>query len=166
MYTPLIQEYAQGGMLLRRSISGLSEEEIKSAPIEGQWSFQQLVIHVADAEQAFAFRVKKILAEEKPTLEAWNENLFAARLAYFHQSVEDAVTSVEVTRRQLVRILQQTPAESFERTGIHAERGVLTAHQIVQLATDHLLHHLKFVHDKRRVMSNELKDDFNPRTDD
>jgi uncharacterized damage-inducible protein DinB len=166
MFTPLVEEYARGAVLLRRSIEGLSPEEILSAPVEGKWSFQKVVVHLADAEQAFAVRIKKVLAEEKPTLEAWNENLFAARLAYSKQSVEDALTIVESSRRQIVSILKQTPVESFERVGIHTERGPLTAHQLVQLATDHLLHHLKFVHDKRKVIDKELTGDFNPRTDD
>ena len=51
-------------------------------------------MHLADAEAAFADRIRRIIAEDDPVLLAWDENKFAERLMYAEQSAADAVALV------------------------------------------------------------------------
>jgi uncharacterized damage-inducible protein DinB len=148
----LIDQYEAGPAKLKEAIIGLSHDELLAAPIPGKWSTQQVVIHLADAEAAQADRMRRVLATDNPPLLAWDENQFAANLHYDVQSAEDAVQMIELTRRQLARILRASPASAFDRTGTHSERGKQTLRDILTMAVTHMDHHLKFVDEKRKAL--------------
>jgi uncharacterized damage-inducible protein DinB len=151
----LIKKYSEGAEDLPQSIQGLTPDDMQQAPPAdggpevGRWTIQQVVIHLADAEAALADRMRRVIAEDDPVLQAWDENKFAERLMYAEQSAEDAVALVALTRRQLGRVLQKLPDEAFERSGRHTERGRQTLAEILAMAVWHLNHHLKFIKAKR-----------------
>ena len=149
MTRELIEQYERGGQKLGQAILGMTHAELLAVPIPGKWSTQQVVIHLADAEAAFADRIRRIIASDNPPLLAWDENQFAARLFYSEQSAEDAVTMIDITRRQLTRVLLKLPNAAFSRTGEHSESGKLTLEDVVGKAVWHMDHHLKFIAEKR-----------------
>jgi uncharacterized damage-inducible protein DinB len=148
----LIDEYERGAETLRRAIAGMTEADLKAAPIAGRWSTQQVVIHLADAESAFADRIKRIIAQDEPQLLAWDENRFVQRLHYDAQSTADAVELIALTRRQLTRILRAATDAELSRSGVHSERGRQTVMDVLGYAVPHLTHHLKFVAEKRKAL--------------
>src|SRR5947209_18225050 len=102
----IIDEYERGADLPQQAIAGMSDADLNAAPIAGKWSTQQVVIHLADAEAAFADRIKRIIAQDDPQLLSWDENRFVQRLHYEAQSVPDAIELIALTRRQVTRILR------------------------------------------------------------
>lgn len=148
-YDSLINPYENGATRAAEMIAGLSREQLLATPIPGKWSLQQLIIHVADSDQVLADRMKRVIAEEKPTLLAFDENRWMSQLRYEDQSVEDAVKLLELTRRQMARVLRKLPDAVFQRQGVHSQAGPMTLAQIVEKATAHLEHHLKFAAEKR-----------------
>jgi len=148
----LIDQYEAGPAKLKRAIVGMSRDELLAAPIAGKWSTQQVVIHLADAEAALADRMRRVIATDDPPLLAWDENQFAANLHYDVQSAEDAVAMVELTRRQMARVLRALPDAAFQRTGVHSESGKKTLTDLLTMAVTHLEHHLKFVDEKRKAL--------------
>ena len=50
------------------------------------------------------------------------------------------------------RILRRLPAETFHREGTHNEHGQVTLAWLVTTYVEHLDHHLKFIHEKRRLL--------------
>jgi uncharacterized damage-inducible protein DinB len=161
MARDLIDQYAAGAEKLAQAIRGLTSEDLLAAPPPGgpevgRWTIQQVVIHLADAESAFADRIKRIIAEDNATLQAWDENRFVERLHYHDQSAEDAVKIVELTRKQVARILKKLPDSAFARKGVHSARGPQTLIDVLNNAVPHLEHHLKFIHAKRAAMGKEM----------
>jgi hypothetical protein len=148
----LMNRYESGVEKLRQAIAGLSEQDLKAAPIPGKWSTQQVVIHLADAEVASGDRMRRIIAQDQPPLLAWDENLFLRRLFYEQQSAADAVTIIDLTRRQLSRVLRKLSDADWQRTGVHSERGPLTLTDVLISTTKHLEHHLKFIVEKREKL--------------
>jgi hypothetical protein len=155
----LIEEFARGGEKLASAIRGVRRQDLfwkppEDAPPElGKWSIQQILIHLADSETAFADRIRRVIAEDNPTLMAWDEKRFAANLFYEEQSVDDALTWVAVARRQLARVLRKLPESGFARTGRHTERGVQSVTDVMKYATQHLDHHVKFINAKRAKLA-------------
>ena len=152
----LIEQYSQGGQKLAKAVAGLTAEEMRAVPIPGKWSTHTVVIHLCDAEMAFADRIRRIIASDNPQLLAWDENQFSANLHYDDQSVEEALILIEATRRQLTRVLKALPEAAFARTGQHSERGPQTLETVVGFAISHLDHHLKFIAEKRAKLGKEV----------
>ena len=156
----LVERYEAGAEKVAHAIQNLTAEDLLAVPDPsagvGKWSIQQVVIHIGDAEAAFADRIRRMVAQDNPRLEAWDENQFVARLFYEKQSASDAAEMIRLTRLQVSRILRAAGAAALSRKGNHTERGPVTVADALKHASDHLDHHVKFIHDKRANMGEEM----------
>lgn len=148
----MIEDYLAGPAALRKAVSGMTPEQLKARPVPGKWSTLEVVCHLADFDPILADRMKRVIALDEPPLIGADENRFAAALAYHERDLEEELTIVEKTRTQLARILRKLPEEALSRAGIHNERGKLTLEQLLATATRHIVHHLKYVEEKRRAL--------------
>jgi DinB superfamily len=105
-YDTLIDRYLAGPELLRRALAGITREQLLAKPVPGKWSTLEVVCHLADYEPIHADRMKRVIALEKPELLKGDPGLFAARLAYHHRDVEEELALIELTRKQMSRILR------------------------------------------------------------
>lgn len=145
----IISQFEQGAKDLQRAVDGLTREDCLAFPVPGTWSIQQIVIHLADSDLIGVDRMKRIIAEENPTLIGYNESLFVKNLFYEEQTIEDAVTLFVVNRRQFARVLRKLPDTAFDRIGMHNEAGKVTLGTQLKKYNEHLAHHLKFLMEKR-----------------
>ena len=147
----LVEAYTAGGDRVASAVRGCSDADLRRLPPSsasadvGKWSVHQILIHLQDAELAFADRLRRIIA---PLLK-WDENAFSQRLHYEDQSSADAIEFIGLTRRQTGRVLRKLSDADFERTGIHNERGPQKLSDIIGFADWHMNHHLQFVERKR-----------------
>ena len=111
----LIDGYENDAPKISRLIQGLTHAEMVSFPVPGTWSIQQIVLHLADSEQVFADRIKRVIAEDNPSLLAFDENKWTANLQYDAQSAPEAGSLIDLTRRQISRILRALPEAAFDR---------------------------------------------------
>src|SRR5262249_5214912 len=121
-------------------------------PIAGKWSTLEVVCHLADFDPILADRMKRIVAEDKPQLLGADEGKFASALAYHGRDLEEELAIVEKTRSQMARILRSLPDTTLERVGVHNERGPLTLEKVLTTATNHIVHHVKFIEEKRKAL--------------
>jgi len=160
MNAQTIDDYEAGGTKLEQAIRGLTGEDLLASPPSepeiGKWTIQQVVLHLCDSDLVYAERMKRVIAEENPTLQGYDENKWVAGLHYAEQSAEDAVTLLATVRRQMARILRTLPESAFARPGNHTEYGKRTLAQLVEGAVKHLDHHIAFIHKKRAAMGKEM----------
>ena len=159
-HNDLIERFEHGGEKLSLAIRGLTREDLLAVPDPnanvGRWSIQQVVIHTMDSDLVSIDRLKRMIAEDNPTLIGYDENKFAANLFYDEQPAADAVTLVELSRKTFARVLRKLPPSAFNRAGTHNERGRITVGDYLKATADHLDHHIKFIHDKRAYMGKEM----------
>lgn len=155
-----IDKYEAGGEHLAMAIRGLTREDLlapaPAADGAGKWTIQQVVIHLMDSDLIAADRMKRIIAEENPSLIGFDENKFIANLFYEEQSAQDAVTILSMNRKNTTVILRRLQENAFDRAGMHNERGRQTLADLLITYTNHLEHHVKFIHAKRAAMGKEM----------
>lgn len=148
----MIDEYLAGVATLRKSVAGMTREQLLARPVAGKWSTLEVVCHLADFDPILADRMKRVLTHDNPTLLAADENLFASRLAYHERDLEEELQLIELTRKQMARILRTTSPGALSRIGTHSERGPRTLQSLLAGATEHITHHVAFIHEKRRAL--------------
>jgi uncharacterized damage-inducible protein DinB len=151
-YDALIDQYLEGPNLLRRAVAGMSKEQLLARPIPGKWSTLEVVCHIADYDPIYADRMKRVIALNDPELLKGDPGLFAARLAYDQREVEEELALIELTRKQMARILQGLEPKDFQRRGAHSRDGSLTLEELLQRITGHIPHHVPFIEEKRRAL--------------
>lgn len=150
-----IERFERGGQDLREAVTGLSRETLTARPGPGIWSILELVIHVVDSDAIVIDRMKRIITEDVPQLLNADEGAYVTRLHSHDQSLDDAIVLFEVGRRQLARVLRLLPDEAFDRTGNHDVTGTVTLGGLVAAYSDHLDHHMKFLHAKLATLGKQ-----------
>jgi hypothetical protein len=151
-YDQLINDYAAGPQLLREAVKGMSREQLQARPVAGKWSTLEVVCHIADFEIVGADRIKRVIAEERPTLPDGDENLFAKGLVYHSRELEDELQVIGSIRAQVSRILRTLKDDDFSRIGNHSAAGPMTLAQFVERGAKHITHHVKFIEEKRKAL--------------
>src|SRR6516162_5471329 len=141
----LIESYLEGPRLLRKALAGMNREQLHARPVPGKWSTLEVICHLADFDPILCDRMKRVIAEEKPSLIGADEKHFAAKLAYHDRDLEEELNIIEKGRSQMARILRTLRPADYERIGIHSERGALTLERLLELATKHIPHHVQFI---------------------
>ncbi len=72
----LFDKFAAGGKELTAAIRGLTHDELLATPGPGEWSIQQLVVHLGDSDAIAIDRMKRIIAEDHPTLHYADESAY------------------------------------------------------------------------------------------
>jgi uncharacterized damage-inducible protein DinB len=127
---------------LRRSLEGLSQAQIAEPEASGKWSTRQVMQHLADSELVWAYRLRLVLAQDRPELKGYDQDVWADRLRYHEADAARAVDEFSVLRRSNVRLLQSASAADLKRVGVHAERGEESVEHMVRLYAGHDLLHL------------------------
>ena len=147
-----IEAYVSGPQLLRDAVAGMTPEQLAARPIPGKWSTHEVVCHVADFEIVYADRIKRVIAENEPTIFGANPDDFTARLAYHERNLQEELLLIELTRRHVARILRALKPEDFQRRGFHSESGPMTLSTLVERITGHIPLHIRFLEEKKRVL--------------
>lgn len=149
----LIEDYLAGPAFLRKSVSGMTHEQLLARPIPGKWSTLEVVCHLADFEIVIADRIKRVIAEDEPTMFNGDPDLFAARLAYQDRDIEEELVLIELIRKQIARILSGLKESDYQRCGIHSEYGRISLETMIQRVTSHIPNHVRFIEEKRAAMT-------------
>ena len=118
-----------------------------------------VVCHLADFEIVYADRLKRVIAEEGPTMFGGDPDVFAAGLAYEHRPIGNELDLIAAVRHQMASILRQLKPSDFQRTGNHSEAGTLTLGMLLQSISSHIPHHVQFIAEKRKALENCLSHD-------
>jgi DinB superfamily len=95
-------------------------------PAPGEWAIIEVVGHLADTEDRALGRVRRMLAEDNPRLEPFDQDALAAQRAYLELNLASELTSLEGLRRQHLAPLEAVDGPGWERAGWHGEHGQLT----------------------------------------
>jgi hypothetical protein len=151
-HSKLIADYLAGPALLRSAVAGMTVEQLDACPVPGKWSTKQVVCHIADFEPVYADRMKRVIAEDRPTMFGGDPDLFAARLFYDRRNVEVELSLIAATRAHLGPILLALAPGDFLRTGNHSEAGLITLEKLLSNITNHIPHHIQFINEKRAAL--------------
>jgi len=137
---------------LARSIYELSIEQLRAPERLGKWSIAAVLQHLADAEIVWAWRMRLILAQDRPSITGYDQDLWAERLHYEQASPADALDVFGVMRNSNLRLLAQASPADLDRVGVHAERGEESLRRLMQLYAGHDLLHLNQINRIRGVV--------------
>src|SRR5580692_7317212 len=131
-----------GPEILDEVLRGVSESESKFVPAPGKWNIRQITRHLADTEIVAAMRLRQIIAEDRPLMAVFDQDLWADRLGYAECDAFDSALKFRALRADMSAILDSLPAEAFARVGLHPERGAATLAEWVKRFGVHVETHV------------------------
>jgi hypothetical protein len=127
---------------LRTAIERVPPVQLSHPEAPGKWSTRQVIQHLADSELVAAFRLRLVLAQDRPALTPYDQDLWAHRLRYQEVDIQDAMDQFSVLRRTNLRYWNSITSAELARVGLHAERGEESLEHMRRLYAGHDLAHL------------------------
>jgi DinB superfamily len=125
---------------VRDQASGLAGELLGRRPEPGEWSAAELLGHLWDAEIAYSFRARSILAQDTPQLIGYDQEAWATLARPAFPELLDGFTALRTANLVLIR---QTPEVMWDRIGIHEERGATSFRLLTETTAGHDRAHLR-----------------------
>jgi hypothetical protein len=138
---------------LRRAIDGVPPAKLRQPEGAGKWSIGQVLQHLADSDLVWGWRVRLILAQDRPTITGYDQDLWADRLRYDQSEPSESLATFDVLRRANLRLIAQASPADLERVGVHAERGEESIDHLIRLYAGHDLLHLRQIERIRAAVS-------------
>lgn len=126
-----------------QAIQGLSPAELRRPESDGKWSIAQVLQHLADSDLVWGWRLRLILAHDRPHITGYDQDLWAERLHYADADAPQALDTFTVLRAGNLRLLARATPDDMARVGIHAERGEESVAHLIRLYAGHDLLHLQ-----------------------
>jgi uncharacterized damage-inducible protein DinB len=128
---------------LARTLDELGPDAVRLAEASGKWSVNEVFQHLADSELVFGWRIRLVLAHDRPTITGYDQDRWADRLHYAEGNPHEALERFTLLRRANLKLLERASAEDLKRVGVHAERGEETLAHIIRLYAGHDLLHIR-----------------------
>ena len=138
-----LERYRRGAELLAVVLTGVFGEEEDFVVAPGKWSVRQIVAHLADAELVGAHRFRQVIAEDNPTLIAFNQDAWTQNLDYSRRKPKTSLETFRRLRAENYDLLKGLPEEAFDRTGNHSENGRMTLRQLLEGYAGHAESHAR-----------------------
>jgi hypothetical protein len=139
----LLERFRRGPELLAMVLTGVFGEEEDFVPASGKWSIRQIIAHLADSELVCAHRMRQTIAEEKPSLIAFDQEAWTRNLDYARRKPKQSLESFRRLRLENYELLKELPESAYERIGNHSERGPITLRFQVELLAEHAQSHAR-----------------------
>ena len=138
---------------LRRAIDGLPPAKLRQPETAGKWSIAHVLQHLADSDLVWGWRVRLILAQDRPTITGYDQDLWAERLRYDQADAAESLATFDVLRRANLRLIDRMSPQDLKRVGVHAERGEESVEHLRRLYAGHDLLHLLQIERVRKAVS-------------
>ncbi len=118
----LVAQYKEGYRVVAEAVAGASEAELDARPAPNKWTAREIVHHLADSEMQSAFRLRHMLASDKPAIAAYDQDEFARRLHY-DRPIATSLSALKAARESTAELLDRMRDSDWSRQGTHPEHA-------------------------------------------
>ena len=121
-YTSVLMQLAEMPEFLQRSLARMPKDILVRQPSEDKSPLIEHLWHVRDCDcELYGFRIRKVLQEEKPTLEPVDVGEWVETRNYPQRSGDQAIDEFRAYRVNLISELASQTSDQLSRTGIRAD---------------------------------------------
>jgi len=128
---------------LRERLAEFPADQLRVPEAPGKWSGFMVFAHLADTELVAGFRLRMMLAHDRPVITAYDQDFWATRLHYDRTTPEENLDRFTALRKANLHLWAGATAEELTRVGLHGERGEESVDRLMRLAAGHDRAHLR-----------------------
>ena len=137
-----IRKIRQLPSLADAAIRGLNDQQLDTAYRAGGWTVRQVIHHLADSHMNAFIRTKLILTEQNPTLKPYEQDEWARTADAKNLPVSSSLSILRGIHERWEQLLNSVEPDSWKRTAMHPENGLMTLEDILTIYARHGENHL------------------------
>jgi len=137
----LIAQYKDGSEEVSRNLADFPQNSLTAHPIPGKWSAAEIVHHLADSETTSALRLRRLLVEDHPLIQAYDQDEYAVKLRYNERDIAPSLEAFRAARATTAQLIDMMVEEDWHREGTHSESGSYSAEDWLKIYAAHAHNH-------------------------
>lgn len=138
-----IEWYGDAHRLLVEALAQFPREMWQFKPSPRDWSIQEIVVHIADSEANSFVRCRRFIAEPGSAVLGYDQDVWAIKLDYHSQSVEDALELFRWLRLTSYKLIKTLSDGIWSNTIEHSESGAMTMDDWLITYARHIPDHIE-----------------------
>jgi len=133
------------------AVSGLSPQVLRHKPAPQKWSILEILGHLVDIEIVYAYRLRQMLADNKPVIAPMDQDEWARNLGYMDTPAPELVALYGLNRHHNLRLLRRLKPTDLEKSAFHPEyQQDVTVATLVEKMAGHGANHLQQIERLKR----------------
>jgi hypothetical protein len=125
------------------AVSGLAHDVLRYKPAPDKWSILEILGHLADIEIVYAYRLRQMLADEKPVIAPMDQDAWARNLNYMEIPAPELLAVYGLNRHHNLRLLRRLQLGDLGKSAFHPERQQdVKVEQVIEMMAKHGVNHL------------------------
>jgi hypothetical protein len=131
----LIGRYRDGHRAVVDALQGLTDEELDRSASD-EWTPRMIAHHLADSEMMSAIRLRRLVTEDNPVLQGYDEVAFARKLTS-DRPIAPSLEAMRWARESTAQILERLTDDDWGRAGQHSESGAYSVEDWLSIYAKH-----------------------------
>jgi hypothetical protein len=147
----LIGLYAKGYDEVMDALDGITDADWDKREAAGEWSVREIVHHLGDSEMNAASRIRKLVADESPVIQGYDQEGWTRKLYIADRPLDASVIAFKAARDATLPLLQLMTEEDWAKSGLHTEAGTITSLTWLTMYGPHAHDHADQIRRARRA---------------
>jgi hypothetical protein len=123
------------------ALEGIREAELDFSHAPGKWTSREIVHHLADSEMTSAIRFRRLLAENQPEIQGYDQDEYARRLFCKDRPLGPALMALQASIDTTAQLFERMSDEDWRRSGRHSKFGEYSAERWLEIYSAHAAKH-------------------------
>lgn len=137
----LIDQYKDGYNQVVKALEGFPANQLTAHPIPNKWSAAEIVHHLADSETTSGLRLRRLLVEDNPLIQGYDQDAYAARLNYNQREMAPSLEAFRFARETASQLFEFMTDEDWQKKGTHSESGSYSCEDWLKIYAAHAHNH-------------------------
>jgi hypothetical protein len=146
--TALLDHFRTGYDDVVEALAAITPDELDRRPPDG-WTAREIAHHLADSEATAYVRLRRLVAEDDPTIIGYDEEEFARRLHY-DRPIEPSLAVLAAVRAASLQLLESLTHDEWQRSGTHSDSGAYSVDDWLRIYAGHSHDHADQIRRARR----------------
>jgi hypothetical protein len=151
---PLIAQYKAGFDEVSRNLADFPPNLLTAHPIPGKWSAAEIVHHLADSETTSSLRLRRLLVEDHPLIQGYDQDQYAVMLRYNEREIAPSLEAFRAARATTAQLIDMMTEADWHREGTHSESGSYSAEDWLKIYAAHAHNHAAQIGRLREALAN------------
>jgi hypothetical protein len=118
----LLDRFRTGYADVENALAAITDADLDRPAPDGGWTAREVAHHLADSEATAFVRLRRLIAEDEPTIVGYDEPEYARRLHY-DRPIGSSLAVLRAVRQASLELLESLSDDEWERRGTHTESG-------------------------------------------
>jgi hypothetical protein len=150
----LIAQYKAGFDEFSRNLADFPSNLLTAHQISGKWSAAEIVHHLADSETTSSLRLRRLLVEDHPLIQGYDQDQYAVMLHYNEREIGPSLEAFRAARATTAQLIDMMTEADWHREGTHSESGSYSAEDWLKIYAAHAHNHAAQIGRLREALAN------------